>query len=43
VACGCSYMSSIVREAGDAEVDDDRPLDGLLRRRQDAMAMDDVL
>jgi hypothetical protein len=43
----CSYMSSVVTEGGDAEADDEPPLldgrDGMLQRRQHAMAMDIVL
>jgi len=42
----CSYVSSVVTEGGDAEVDEPPPLDadgGGMRRRQHAMAMDIVL
>ncbi|PAN12704.1 hypothetical protein PAHAL_2G285100 [Panicum hallii] len=42
----CSYVSSVVTEGGDAEVDEPLPLDAdgaSMRRRQHAMAMDIVL
>ncbi|RCV11912.1 hypothetical protein SEVIR_2G235100v4 [Setaria viridis] len=41
----CSYVSSVVTEGGDPEVDEPPPLeaDGMRRRRQHAMAMDIVL
>ncbi|CAN6204620.1 unnamed protein product [Urochloa humidicola] len=46
-AAACSYVSSVVTEGGDAEVDEPPPQldadDGMRRRRQHAMAMDIVL
>jgi hypothetical protein len=36
----CSYVSSLVTEGGDAEVDESLDADGVMRRRQDTKLMD---